>query len=437
MSVRSVSLACPILLLSLVACDQSQLTGPSLEASATGAGGPTVKAPSNGSAVLASESRIDVRWQDNSPNETGFEVHRSTGGASGAFTLLGSTGAGVTSHSDAGLTPATQYCYKVRAFKRADGKTSYSAFSNTACATTPAPPLPTAASGADAKPANSTTVDVRWIDNSTNEDGFRVERSPDLGSPWTTVATVGPNVTSSLDGGLASEQQVCYRVIAFNGAGDSPPSNTDCATPPAAPTGLTATGLDGSAIDLAWTDNSTVEDGYELRRSTDGVTFGAVASVPSNSTTYRDGSVSENTTYWYIVRAKKDGGFSYPSYVASAAAGVLTPPAAPAGLRAYTDGAVFLGIVALFWSDGSGYEDGFKIERCQVDVMACVDDADFTLIATTGAHASSDEVFYVDLSTAFGQTYIYRVRAFNRAGDSAPSNVARVTVCDEFGCPSI
>jgi fibronectin type III domain protein len=435
MSLRHVLLACPILLLSLAACDRTQPTAPTVEAAYTGAAGPTVKAPSNTNAVAGSESQIDVSWRDNSTNETGFEVHRSASGPGGTFALRASTGANVASYRDTGLTPSTQYCYKVRAFKRADGRRSYSGFSNTACATTPTPPAPSAPSGADAKPANSTTVDARWIDNSTNEGGFRVQRSLDLGSTWTIANTTAPNVTAFSDGGRASEQQICYRVIAFNGAGDSPPSNTDCTTPPAGPTSLTATGAD-QEVDLAWTDKSAVEDGYELRRSTDGVTYGAVASVPSNSTTYRDGSVSENTTYWYIVRAKKDGGFSDPSGVASAAAGVLTPPAAPGGLRAYTDGFVYHGIVELVWSDGSGNEDGFKIERCQGYAMDCAD-ADFTLIATTGAHASSDEVRYVDFSTGFGGIYTYRVRAFNRAGDSAPSNVAQVMVCDEFGCPSI
>lgn len=312
---RHYSVAGALALLSLLGCERKPLE-PAIQAA--GAAGPKVTAPSNTNALAASPSRIDVSWRDNSSNETGFEVHRSTAGASGAFTLLASTGAGVTSYGDAGLTPSTQYCYKVRAFKRADGKTSYSGFSNTACATTPAPPAPTAPSGADARAANSTTVDVRWIDNSTNEDGFRVQRSPDPGSIWATVGTVGPNVTSSFDGGLASEQQVCYRVIAFNGGGDSPPSNTDCTTPPTGPTGLTATG--GDAVDLAWTDNSAVEDGYEVQRAgAESGPFSVVANLPKNSTTYRDVGVMSNTTYWYQVRAKKDGGFSDFSNVASAA----------------------------------------------------------------------------------------------------------------------
>ena len=432
LALRHVSLACPMLLLSVIACDRSQLTAPSLEVSATSAGGPTVKAPSSTGSSAVSPSQIDVSWQDNSSNETGFEVHRSTTGPSGTFALRASTGANITTYADAGLASSTPYCYKVRAFRTYDSKTSYSDFSNTACATTPTPPVPTAPSGTNAVPSNSSTVDVTWTDNSANEDGFRVERSLDGGSSWATVSTTVANVTSLRDGGRTSEQQVCYRVIAFNAGGESPPSNTDCTTPPAAPTGLTATGLDGPAIDLAWTDNSAVEDGYEVRRSTDGVTFSAVATVASNMTTYRDSRLSENTTYWYLVSAKKDGGFSDPSGVASARAGALTPtlPAAPIGLRAESGMALNPYTIFLYWSAGSGNANGFKIERCYGTEIDC-SDADFTLIATLIATTGAQEYSYSDFPVGGGT---YRVRAFNRAGDSAWSNWAWAEACDWGGC---
>ncbi|MFN2566608.1 MAG: fibronectin type III domain-containing protein, partial [Gemmatimonadaceae bacterium] len=216
---------------------------------------------------------------------------------------------------DTGLTPLTQYCYKVRAFRVTGGNTKYSSVSNTSCATTPGPP--SAPSNADARPASSTEIQVAWSDNSGTEDGFRVERSAATAGPWETAATTGPNATSYRDGGRASEQQVCYRVIALSANGDSAPSNADCTAPPAGPTGLTATTA-AQGIDLAWVDNSAVEDGYEVQRATDGVTFSTLAHVPANSTTYHDATATSSTTYWYRVRAKKDGGFSDLSNVASA-----------------------------------------------------------------------------------------------------------------------
>lgn len=304
-------------------CDGDSPLAPGSAVHSSVGTGSSPSAPSNTGAVAASHIQITISWQDNSANESGFELHRSITGPTGVFSLVSSTSANVTSYADGGLTPSSQYCYRVLAFRILGGKRRPSAFSNTACATTLAPPAPDAPSATNAMPRSSSSIDVAWADNSANEDGFRVERSPDGVANWSAVGTTAANVTSLQDAGRSSEQPVCYRVIAFNGGGDSPTSNSDCTTPPAAPTGLTATGLDGPVINLAWTDNSGAEDGYEVRRSSDGVTFTVVANVPANSVSYSDRAVNSTATYSYIVGATKDGGLSDFSTVASAQSGVL------------------------------------------------------------------------------------------------------------------
>src|SRR5213594_1395014 len=227
-----------------------------------------VSTPASLIASAVSLSQIALTWQDNSHNESGFEVSRSTAGPTGTFALLISTGAGVTTFGDAGLSPATQYCYKVRAFKVSRPNKSYSQFSTTACATTLTPPLPAAASGVSATPRFGTAINIVWADNSGNETGFRVERATTSGGPWTAAGTTSANATSLDDDQFPGvEQPVCYRVFAFNSDGDSGPSNVDCTAVPAAPTNLAAASTDARSIDLTWTDNSTVEDGYAVDRS--------------------------------------------------------------------------------------------------------------------------------------------------------------------------
>src|SRR2546425_8239731 len=86
LALRQYSLAGSLGLLFLLACDRSHPVAPAaVEAASTGVAGPTVKVPSNTNAIAVSQSRIDVSWQDNSTNETGFEVHRSTGGPGATF----------------------------------------------------------------------------------------------------------------------------------------------------------------------------------------------------------------------------------------------------------------------------------------------------------------------------------------------------------------
>jgi hypothetical protein len=302
-----------LLALFVIGCDGSELVEPPIPAPSTAASVPKVNAPSSTAAVAVSESRIEVSWQDNSTNEIGFEVHTSTTGTGGAFAQRASAGAGVTRFSDAGLSHSSQYCYKVRALRTNGNKTSYSPFSSVACATTPAPPPPAAPLEANAWPGGSTGVWVTWIDNSTTEAGVRVERSLDLGTTWTTAGTVGATEYSSFfDADRVSEQQVCYRVTAFNAGGDSPASTAGCTAPPTGPSNLTATLIDGETmeVELTWTDNSTVEDGYEVWVDPCCAPIQPV-SLPANSTSFR--------FYWYFyaetfsVVATKDGGRSDPS----------------------------------------------------------------------------------------------------------------------------
>lgn len=127
-----------------------------------------------------------------------------------------------------------------------------------------------APSATRAIPVLSTRVDVTWTDNSTGEGAFRVERSSDGGATWVTAGVVPENTGAFADTSRTPEQRLCYRVLATMGQGNgaaSPPSPTDCTTPPAVPTGLTAAPVNSYTIDLSWKDNSSVEDGYELLRN--------------------------------------------------------------------------------------------------------------------------------------------------------------------------
>ncbi|MBX3164814.1 MAG: T9SS type A sorting domain-containing protein [Bacteroidetes bacterium] len=77
----------------------------------------------------------NVAWNDNSNDETNFELHY-TFGSSTTYSLLATLPPNTTSYAHTGLSYTTTYCYKVAA----TNSVGTSAFSNTACATTPAAP---------------------------------------------------------------------------------------------------------------------------------------------------------------------------------------------------------------------------------------------------------------------------------------------------------
>lgn len=83
-------------------------------------------APTGLVVTAISKSQINLTWKDNSSNETGFKIERSTNGST--FTQIATVGTNATSYSNTGLTANTLYYYRVRAYNAAGN----SAYSNTA-----------------------------------------------------------------------------------------------------------------------------------------------------------------------------------------------------------------------------------------------------------------------------------------------------------------
>jgi hypothetical protein len=186
--------------------------------------------------------------------------------------------------------------------------------------------------------------------------------------------------------------------------------NGPAATPPAAPTTLSATAIAYNKIRLNWTDNSNNETGFEVVRSaTSGGTYASVGTAQAGATSFVDSGLTASKAYFYKVRAINTAGESAFTPVASATtpAMPLTPPA-PSNLDAESGAGT---TISLSWDDNATNETGFRVYRS-------TNNTDFAAIATLSPNANA----YSDENTVAATLYYYYVVAFNGSGEGEKSN---------------
>ena len=195
------------------------------------------------------------------------------------------------------------------------------------------------------------------------------------------------------------------------------------ASPPAAPTALTASPVSTSTIRLTWVDPTNEEDGFKIERSLwPSSGFAEVATVAANTTVHEDAALAALTTYYYRVKAFSGAGESAPSEVASATTlpegappdSVANLPAAPTTVTA---SALSRNAIRVSWVDSSTSESGFRIERSLSLASG------FEPVAVVPA----DVTVHDDTALTASTTYHYRIRSYTGAGESAPSPVASAT----------
>ena len=91
--------------------------------------------------------------------------------------------------------------------------------------------IPADPSGLTVTEITSSSISIAWTDNSSDEDGFKIERCSGANcSDFQLLATMPANVASITDWSLGKNKTYKYRVCAYNSAGDSGYTNTTTAT---------------------------------------------------------------------------------------------------------------------------------------------------------------------------------------------------------------
>jgi len=178
-----------------------------------------------------------------------------------------------------------------------------------------------------ASPAQvQSSATLNWQDNSGNEQGFGIEMLSPIDADFIEVGTVGANITQfsvSLSGNYGDT--FCFRIYAFDAAGDSPDSNIACktlpdapslppVTAPTTPTGLHATLSSAATIRLAW-DDVQDESQYLLERQLNNTTEMQIM-LAADQTTFTDHDLEKRRTYCYRLAAvNRIGSSPFTEYV--------------------------------------------------------------------------------------------------------------------------
>ncbi len=411
---------------------------------------PPPAAPSDLAATAVGADRIDLKWRDNSDDETRFALERSAAG--GAFQSVNdSLPPNTTTFSDTQLTAATAYRYRVRACS----PSGCSAFSAEAGATTAAlPSIHLATSAVSLSDTAGSTALARTSVAITNAGGGTLDGlaaavhyaageptgwlSASLSTPLAPATLTITATPGSLDAGTYAGSVEVASPVADGGsrsvsviftvapaAAAPPPPEQPTISLGATTVALSATALGADpapqtvAVDNGGTgtlDGLTTTVDYGglaggwLTATLDATTAPATLTLSAHTGLLLPGSYGATVTVASSVAGVSPATIAVTFDVAAAPA-PSEPPAAPSNLSA---NATSSSTIVLTWSDNSADETRFRVERRDPH-------GDFRSIAES---VPPDTESFTDSGLERRTDYEYRVQACNGAGCSSYSNTA-------------
>ncbi len=201
-----------------------------------------------------------------------------------------------------------------------------------------------------------TTATVSWKDNSNFETGYDIQ----LIENENVILT--KSVEANYSDAIIKYNYLSGKTYKFNVRGKSEYNYSGYASAVSqftlnAPTNLQITNFIDTEIVLSWTDNSSLETGFEIEKSEDGAIFTLAKTIGANLTTATiEGTYLTTKQYYFRVRGKTR--VNYSSYTNTANSTLQFN--APTNLKITN---IVESEAVLTWTDNSNYETGFEIYK--------------------------------------------------------------------------
>jgi fibronectin type 3 domain-containing protein len=302
------------------------------------------------------------------------------------------------SYTDTGLTPGSEYKYKVCSYWTSGDTVEYSAYSDEASAVT----KPGDVKNVKVSSGTQTDVTIAW-DSAVGASGYRIYKYNDSTEKYDKVTDVGSSVTSYTFTGLSAGSVNDYKVKAYalvNGVYSWGTASDECVhvTNPAAVTEFSASCKSSTAIVLKWGSVSDAA-GYQIYRLNNSTgKFEKIKTVTGEDTVkYTNTGLSSGTTYSYQVRAY----IKYDSSYFGEFSDISTMTTAPAKVASLKLTAASKS-VTLKWGKVTGAA-GYEIYRYNAAAKK------YEKIKTIKAAST---LTYKNTKLTKGKTYKYKVRAY-------------------------
>ncbi len=385
---------------------------------------PALASPADG--AVNQPTSLTLSWNAATDAET-YRLQVSSS-ANFSTTVVDDSTLATTSREVGALSNKTTYYWRVRA-KNVGGTSAYSQ-ARSFTTIVAAPSTPALSSPTDGAVNQPTILSLNW-NAVTDAETYRLQLSTSANFSTTVVDDSTLATTSRQIGPLTNNTTYFWRVRAKNAGGTSAYSQarsftTIVAAPstPALASPDDDTEHQPTTLILSWNPSADAAT-YRLQVST-GADFAATVVDDSTLTTTsrQVGPLTNNTTYFWRVRAKNVAGTSEYSEVRNFTTIVATP-STPA-LASPADGAINQPVpLTLSWNPATDAET----YRLQVSASA---DFSTTVVDDSTIAALSGQIG----ALAGNTTYYWRVRAKNIAGTSAYSAARSFTTVTIVSPPS-